>query len=181
MNCDSNIFVYDRRLFSILDVFSQIGGIYNSLFTLGFLFCAAFSYRLMMASLIRKVFHFKPRFQRELKKPKKKKHKTPKKEPDAIDKAIQEKLGTDQLKGEFREKMGVNKANFNYKTTSILRSLICCLILRKRRSLRKDPNYRNTLYYLKGFDRLDKEMDLSHIILTIRKLKYMFKVFFEKD
>lgn len=37
---------------------ASTGGIYNSMFTIGFMFNAAFSYRLLMSSLIRKLFHF---------------------------------------------------------------------------------------------------------------------------
>lgn len=50
-----------------------MGGIYNSLFTIGFLFCAAFSYNLFLSSLIRKLYHFRARFDSELAKDKSKK------------------------------------------------------------------------------------------------------------
>lgn len=51
---------------------SVLGGVFKSLSIVGYLFSLAFSYRLLMASLIRKLFHFKPRFESERKKAKKK-------------------------------------------------------------------------------------------------------------
>lgn len=68
--------IFERRVTSIVDVLSFIGGIYKSLTILGFLFCAAFSYNLFMASLIRKLFHFKPKFPNESPKKKNKRKST---------------------------------------------------------------------------------------------------------
>ena len=54
---------------------SQLGGIYNSLFTIGFLFSGAFNYNLFLSSIISKLYYFKARFDSEIshKKDKKKK------------------------------------------------------------------------------------------------------------
>ena len=65
--------IFERKVFSIFDVFAAVGGMYKSLTIVGFLFCAAFSYDLLISSLIRKLFHFKPRFEEEF--PKVKNHK----------------------------------------------------------------------------------------------------------
>ena len=62
--------IYERKVFSIFNIFAVLGGIYKSLTIVGFLFCAAFSYQLLISSLIRKFFHFKPRFKNEFPKPK---------------------------------------------------------------------------------------------------------------
>ena len=66
---------YERQVFSIVQMFAQLGGIYNSLFTIGFLFCGAFNYNLFLSSIISKLFYFKARFDSEIshKKDKKKK------------------------------------------------------------------------------------------------------------
>ena len=56
---------YERKAFSVIDVFTIIGGIYKSMTIFGFLCCAAFSYDLFISSLIRQLFHFKPRFKNE--------------------------------------------------------------------------------------------------------------------
>lgn len=54
-----------RGVFTITGVLTSTGGIYNSMFTIGFLFNAAFSYRLLMSSLIRKLFHFEAKNKEE--------------------------------------------------------------------------------------------------------------------
>ena len=58
-------------------MFALLGGIYNSLYTMGFVYCAAFNYNLFLSSIIAKLYHFKPRFKSEIsnKKNKKKKNK----------------------------------------------------------------------------------------------------------
>jgi len=59
---------YQRSVYTIIQVFAYVGGVYNSLFTIGFLFCAAFSYNLYLSSLIRQLYHFRARFDSELPK-----------------------------------------------------------------------------------------------------------------
>lgn len=58
---------------------TEIGGIFNSFYLLGLAFTLAFSYNLMMSSLIRQLYHFNARFPSEIKKDKKKKGKGKKK------------------------------------------------------------------------------------------------------
>ena len=65
----------------MFDALSRLGGVYSAMFTGGYMFTAAFSYKLLMSSLIGKLFHFRARFPEELKKKKKKKKK---KEPKKI-------------------------------------------------------------------------------------------------
>jgi hypothetical protein len=91
-------------------------------------------------------------------------------------------LGIKEIKDEIKEVIGKNnKANFNHKTLSILKSLICCLIFRRRDKLRKDPSKRNVLYFLKGRERLNKEMDVANVVHTLRKVKYLMKILLDKD
>jgi uncharacterized membrane protein YciS (DUF1049 family) len=61
-------------------MFALLGGIYNSLFTLGFVFCAAFNYNLFLSSIISKLYHFKARFESEISNKKNKKKKNNKKD-----------------------------------------------------------------------------------------------------
>lgn len=63
--------IYQRQIFNLFDALSRIGGVYSAMFTGGLLFTSAFSYRLMMSSLIGKLFHFRPKFASEVKIPKK--------------------------------------------------------------------------------------------------------------
>lgn len=108
---------YDRKVFSVIDVFAIIGGIYKSLTVVGFLFCAAFSYDLFISSLIRQLFHFKPRFPNEFQK--KKDKNLPRKnstgimmesrtisQTEYIEKAIDKKMGVKDIKDEIREVTG---------------------------------------------------------------------------
>ena len=54
-------------------------------------------------------------------------------------------------------------------------------MFRDRKTLRYKPETRNVLYFLKGRQRLDKEMDVANMILDIRKIKYLMKILLEKD
>ncbi len=74
-----------------------------------------------------------------------------------------------------------NKADFNFKTVGILKSIICCWMFKERKSLRYKAETRNVLYFLKGRQKLDKEMDVANMILDIRKIKYLMKIMLEKD
>jgi hypothetical protein len=65
--------VYERKIFSMVDIFAQIGGIKTTLMLAGLGFCCAFQQTLLQASLIRKLFHFPARFDSERKDLKKKK------------------------------------------------------------------------------------------------------------
>lgn len=107
--------VYERKVMTIFDALSFIGGIYKSLTIVGFLICAAFSYHLFMASLIRKVFHMKPRYPNE--SPKKNRDKSvyktkvfkkgSKSSPsEYIKKNIDKKLKVKEIKDEIMEVTG---------------------------------------------------------------------------
>lgn len=69
-----------------------------------------------------------------------------------------------ELKDEIRDVIGYNKANFNFKTIAILKSYLCCRICMNRKTLRNNPEYRSNLFYEKGFEALDKELDVAYII-----------------
>lgn len=116
--------------------------------------------------MIRKLYHFKARFPSELPKSKKDSKKSKKKHKgtsindsrgnsdydgdqdsenytsnqaahlrEQLDR--EHKLGVKEIKDEIKQVVGkANKASFNYKTLSILKALICCLIFRDRKGLR---------------------------------------------
>jgi len=63
------------------------------------------------------------------------------------------------------EGLGKNRAaKFNYKTTSILGTLLCLRIIKPRAKLRMNPTSRNTLFFFKGLERLDTELDMGYLI-----------------
>jgi hypothetical protein len=70
---------YSRSVFNLFDLASRIGGVFSAMHTGGFMFTSAFSYRLMMSSLISKLFHFRPKFQMETRQKKSKSMKGKKK------------------------------------------------------------------------------------------------------
>lgn len=74
-----------------------------------------------------------------------------------------------------------NAADFNLKTMGILKGLLCCRLMRKFPSLRQAPNDRQYLFYQKGEDRLNRELDVQYILKNIRKIKYLMKILLDKD
>ena len=63
---------YERTVYNIFDVLSTLGGLFSSLNVIGLIFTRIFSYNLMLSSIIRKLYHFKPKFEKEVKVKKKK-------------------------------------------------------------------------------------------------------------
>lgn len=57
-----------------------------------------------------------------------------------------------------------NKANFNHKTFDVLKHHVCLRVIGDRRKMRNDPKTRNALFWNKGREALDKEMDLAYIL-----------------
>lgn len=54
--------IYQRKYYDIFTVLSVSGGIYSSVYLIGFAFTTMFSYNLLMSSLIRSLYSFKPKF-----------------------------------------------------------------------------------------------------------------------
>ena len=60
-------------MYTLVDVLTSLGGLFSSLSVIGASSGKVFGYNLMLSSMIRKLYHFKPRFESEVKKKKKKK------------------------------------------------------------------------------------------------------------
>ena len=88
--------VYQRSIFNLFDALSRLGGVYSAMFTGGYMFTAAFSYKLLMSSLIGKLFHFRPRLKKKMKKKKKKKKKEVKKIYVTKEGSIKKNFGSDK-------------------------------------------------------------------------------------
>lgn len=78
---ESMLFIeYSRSYLKLSAVLSSLGGTYSSLYLIGYAFTVLFSYNLMLSSIIRQLYYFKPRFDSEKpnkeKKNKKKKGKS---------------------------------------------------------------------------------------------------------
>ena len=59
----------------MIDVTVYVGGLYSSVYLIGFAFTISFSYNLMLSSLIRKLYFFRGRFPEEKAKREKKRSK----------------------------------------------------------------------------------------------------------
>ena len=101
---------YSRAIFNLFDLASRLGGVFAAMRIGGVMFTSAFSYRLMMSSLIGKLFHFRPKFQIEMKKSKKNKKEKGKKkksrytEIDSID-PVERMKSEYQLNSDHKESL----------------------------------------------------------------------------
>lgn len=59
--------VYQRRVYSLGDLFGQIGGLYSSVFVVGAVFVAVFSERLFVSSILRKIYQIDQLRENEIK------------------------------------------------------------------------------------------------------------------
>ena len=63
---------YTRTKYNVFVILAELGGIFNSVYLIGYAFTISFSYNLMMSSLIRKLYLFNAKFPIEKKKSKSK-------------------------------------------------------------------------------------------------------------
>ena len=64
--------IYIRHYYDIFAVLAVSGGIYSSVYLIGFGFTTLFSYNLLMSSLIRQLYSFAPKYPEEMRSKKKK-------------------------------------------------------------------------------------------------------------
>lgn len=74
---------YQRFKFNLIDILSELGGLFNSIYLIGFAFTVSFSYNLYLSSLMRSIYHFPAKFESELSKSKKKKGKKEQQQEEA--------------------------------------------------------------------------------------------------
>jgi len=74
-----------------------------------------------------------------------------------------------------------DQAAFKHKTISVLAMFAFCRVCKSRASLRKSASTRNALYFNKGLDRLNAEMDLTTIVKNVRILRQFIKIALDKD
>jgi hypothetical protein len=185
-----------------------MGGTWTSLVGVGALITMFFSYNLMMASLIRKLYFFNARFPGELAKTKKPKETLDLSNPDGKVKVLKNvkkvfddeedvqaellkkayarqqeaaKTGKAQLKESLRTVFGSKKADFHYATSDIIKSLLCCRMMLSEKTLRDNEKYRNDLYFNRGLKALSKESDMGYILHQLRTTRYFLRTVLEKD
>ena len=75
------------------------------------------------------------------------------------------------------------RAKFNFATCDIIKSMVCCLAfcpigwLRRRKIL----SSRTIMRYKQGEEKIDKELDISRIVLKLRQLNFFMKMILDKD
>lgn len=89
-------------------------------------------------------------------------------------------------KGDIKESIKrvlgfTGKANFNHKTWDVIKQHICLRVVANRTKLRFNQKKRNSLFFIKGQEALDKEMDISYIIRQVRILRYFLKTVLDQD
>ncbi len=82
----------------------------------------------------------------------------------------------------MQNNLGKGKVDFDFKSTNIITMMACMRFLRERKFLRyKSKDTRQVLFFLKGRERLDKEMDIGYVIRQVRILRYFLKTVLDKD
>ena len=70
-----------------------------------------------------------------------------------------------EIKESMKKVLGLrDKANFNHKTIDVIKQHICLRKIANRDKLRYSAPKRNSLFFIKGQEALDKEMDIAYII-----------------
>ena len=86
------------------------------------------------------------------------------------------------IKQSMKKVLGMTeKANFNHKTLDVIKQHICLRKITDRNKLRYAARKRNSLFFIKGQEMLDKEMDISYIIRQVRILRYFLKTVLDND
>ena len=92
------------------------------------------------------------------------------------------KEGVDRLYESMHKVLGKVKVDFNFKTSGIIKMFGCLRLIRNRDKLRKkSKDTRQVLFFLKGREALDKEMDIGYVIRYVRILRYFLKTVLDKD
>jgi hypothetical protein len=73
------------------------------------------------------------------------------------------------------------KAAFGYKTTDILKYMLCCRMLMKRSKMRTRLDRRRDLYFKLGLEHIDKELDIGNLVKKIRILTFFMKMILDTD
>ena len=63
---------YQRYKYNLIDILSELGGLFNSIYLIGFAFTVSFSYNLYLSSIMRNLYHFPAKYKSELASNKKK-------------------------------------------------------------------------------------------------------------
>ena len=74
-----------------------------------------------------------------------------------------------------------SQVEFKMFSTNLIAMYLCCRFMRANDTLRRYPKGRQVLFFNKGLEHLNKEMDLGYIIRHVRILRYFLKTVLESD
>ena len=92
------------------------------------------------------------------------------------------KSGAEPLKRSMQKTNGLGTSvEFKMFSTNLIAMYLCCRFMRSNDTLRKYPKGRQVLFFNKGLEHLNKEMDIGFIIRHVRILRYFLKTVLESD
>jgi|LauGreDrversion4_2_1035121.scaffolds.fasta_scaffold142615_1 hypothetical protein len=75
------------------------------------------------------------------------------------------KTGKDQIKKAFQQVLGAERAKFDMKTWSVMKLFLCCRVcVLDRQKFRYKKSLRDDLYFMKGKEKMDRELDVGYIV-----------------
>jgi len=163
----------------LIDALARLGGTFSSLVGVGAIISSMYAYKLFQSSLIGKLFHFTPRFPEEIPKKKKKKKKDKGKSSedesgaysnfhDDSNYVYKEDPLVKKEKKVLKELIKYRKAKWKFKTSAIIKNLLQCRNVCPRKIKRYSKSLRQDLYFQIAMEHLEKDMDISKIMLKIR-------------
>lgn len=78
------------------------------------------------------------------------------------------------------QKSMYERRGFKYGYRSILHYIFCCVICRRKNSMRYKPGFRDHLYFEVGQEKLLDELDCVTIIKSIRRLNILTQILLNK-
>lgn len=78
--------------------------------------------------------------------------------------------------------MGAERAKFDMKTWSVMKLFLCCRVcVLDRQKFRYKKSTRDDLYFMKGKEKMDRELDVGYIVHQLRVMRYFLKTVLDKD
>ncbi|CAI2359077.1 unnamed protein product [Moneuplotes crassus] len=198
--------IYERKIYSLGELIGQAGGFYTVLALFGSILLFIFSERLFVSSILSRIYQI-DRWQEHERLDKNLRSKNQKeiskkniqyredgrsiKQPLTESEKFHSKTSGDlkhinsnnvlvpSLLPNLEKSMRERRV-FKYGYTDILHYLFCCVVCRRKRTMRLKPRFRDHLYYEIGEEKLLDELDCVTIIKAVRQLKILTQVLFDK-
>ncbi|CAI2383865.1 unnamed protein product [Moneuplotes crassus] len=186
---------YDRRVFSFGDLMGQVGGIYEVLLLTGMLVVGIFSERLLISSILNKIYQIDKTREKQIVKNKNTMAKTFPlnmlntgknfgKSRKELVRAIEEETPPANKRDIFMNKIKHNmqsRSKFRYGYREIFGYIFCCAWIRPKRKMRKNALLRKQVYFKNGSMKLKEELDCISVIKSIRQLKVISRILLSRQ